>query len=174
VAHLGAAVLLVGVAGTATGAHVGGVLGPGQSVTVRGYVLRLDRIAEADADGPGAAVRATVDVSSSSRGHGGRHLATLRPVAMLAGAGERVSVAGLRSTPFEDLQVNLRAVGPRGESAVVDVTVLPLMQWVWWGGLLIVAALARVGADHGRNHAVDRRPQPSAGLVHEVPSRAQP
>src|SRR5204862_6231370 len=115
VAHLGVAVLLVGVAGTTTGVHRGGVLGPNQRMTVLGYVLSLDRIESADAVGPGAAVRATIEV----RRRGGRHVATLRPAAMLSGAGQRVSVAGLRSTPFEDLQVTLRAVGPDGTSAVV-------------------------------------------------------
>jgi cytochrome c-type biogenesis protein CcmF len=140
--------VLVGVVGTTTGAHRGGVLGPDQHMTVRGYVLRLVRLEPADAAGPGAAVRAVVDV-----GRGGRHIATLRPVAMLTGAGQRVSVAGLRSTPFEDLQVTLRAIGPGGASAVVDITVLPLMQWVWWGGLLVVVALATLrSGDKGGTH----------------------
>ncbi len=139
-AHLGVAVLLVGVAGTTTGTQRGGVLGPGQEMAVRGYVLTLDGIEEADAAGPGAAVRAAVGVE-----RGGRRIATLRPVAMLSGAGQRVSVAGLRSTPAEDLQVTLRAIGAEGTSAVVDVTVLPLMQWVWWGGLLVAGAVAAAG-----------------------------
>ena len=136
-AHLGVAVLLVGVVGTSTGTHRGGVLGPDQGVAVRGYVLRLVRVEPADPAGPGAAVRAVVDVQRN-----GRHVATLRPVALLTGAGQRVSVAGLRSTPFEDLQVTLRAIGPDGTEAVVDATVLPMMQWVWWGGLLVAIGIA--------------------------------
>ena len=155
-AHLGVAVLLVGVVGTSTGVHRGGVLGPGQRVAVRGYALTLDRIDAADAAGPGAAVRATVDVR-----RGGRRLGALQPVAMLTGAGQRVSVAGLRSTPFEDLQVTLRAIGPDGTEVVVDVTVLPMMQWVWWGGLLAVAGLGLAGGGSAQGAEVEHGHPPS-------------
>ena len=136
-AHLGAAVLLVGVLATSAATRDRGVLGPDQAVTVAGYTLRLVSLTPADAEGPGAAVTATVAVE-----RGGEQVATLRPKAMLSGLGQRVSVSGLRSTPWEDLQVTLRVVGPGGDGAVVDVAVTPLMQWVWWGGLLIAAGLA--------------------------------
>ena len=135
--HLGVAVLLVGVLATSAATRDRGVLGPDQAVTVAGYTLRLVALAPGDAEGPGAAVTATIAVQ-----RGEEQVATLRPKAMLSGAGQRVSVSGLRSTPLEDLQVTLRVVGPQGDGAVVDVAVTPLMQWVWWGGLLMAAGLA--------------------------------
>ncbi|MFP5317259.1 MAG: cytochrome c-type biogenesis CcmF C-terminal domain-containing protein [Acidimicrobiia bacterium] len=144
VAHLGMAVLLVGVLATSAATRERGVLGPGQDMAVAGYTLRLAAVTPADAEGPGAAVTATVAVE-----RGGERVATLRPKAMLSGAGQRVSVSGLRSTLLEDLQVTLRAVGPQGDGAVVDVAVTPLVQWVWWGGLLVAVGLALSVASGG-------------------------
>jgi cytochrome c-type biogenesis protein CcmF len=139
-AHLGVAVLLAGVAGTTTGASATASLVPGETVTVRGWRLHLDEVAAVAAPGAvdgGRAARATVVLS-----RGGRRLATLRPVALLSDTGQRVSVVALRSTPLTDVQVALRAVAGGQGAAVVEIHVLPLVQLVWWGGLLIVAGLA--------------------------------
>jgi cytochrome c-type biogenesis protein CcmF len=136
-AHLGVTVLLAGVAGTTTGAHVTAPLAPGQAVVVRGWTLRLLDVLPADAPDGGRAAQADLTLSRS----GGR-VATLRPVALVSDTGQRVSVAALRSTPLTDVQVSLRSVGEGGATAVVDVGVAPLLQLVWWGGLLVVAGLA--------------------------------
>ena len=136
-AHLGVAVLLAGVAGTTTGTQVTAPLSAGEEVAVRGFVLRLDAVEPADAPDGGRAARA---VLSLRRGDGA--LATLRPVALVSDTGQRVSVAALRSTPLQDVQVALRAVGDGGAAVIVEIAVVPLMQLVWWGGLLLVAGLA--------------------------------
>jgi cytochrome c biogenesis factor len=120
-------------------------LAPGQEVAVRGYTLRLLDVVPAGAPDGGRAARATLELR---RGHD--LLATLRPVALLSGTGQRVSVAALRSTPLTDVQVALRAVGEGGATAVVEVGVLPLMQEVWWGGLLVIAGLALTAAQSRR------------------------
>lgn len=137
-AHLGVAVLLAGVAGTTTGAHVTTSLAPGQEVVVRGRALRLVDVVPAEAPDGGRAARANLVLS-----RGGDTVTTLRPVALVSGIGERVSVIALRSTPLSDFQVALRSVGEGGATAVVEVGVQPLMQLVWWGGLLVVAGLAQ-------------------------------
>jgi cytochrome c biogenesis factor len=136
-AHLGVAVLLAGVAGTTTGTQVTAPLSAGDEATVRGFTLRLDSVEPADAPDGGRAARA---VLSLRRGDGA--LGTLRPVALVSDTGQRVSVAALRSTPLQDVQVALRAVGDGGGAVIVEVAVLPLMQLVWWGGLLLLAGLA--------------------------------
>jgi cytochrome c-type biogenesis protein CcmF len=136
VAHLGVAVLLAGVAGTATGVHRTTSLVPGQEVTVRGQTLRLDRVDPVPAPDGGRAARATLTVRRD-----GRHLATLRPVALVAASGDRVSEAALRSTPLADLQVALRTVSSGGGAVVVEIFVVPLAQWVWWGALLIAVGI---------------------------------
>ncbi|HUR05883.1 MAG TPA: cytochrome c-type biogenesis CcmF C-terminal domain-containing protein, partial [Nonomuraea sp.] len=136
-AHLGVAVLLAGVAGTTTGTQVTAPLSAGDEVTVRGYTLRLDDVAPAAAPDGGRAARAVLAVR-----RGDDALSMLRPVALVSAQGQRVSVAALRSTPLQDVQVALRAVGDGGEAVIVEIAVLPLMQLVWWGGLLLVAGLA--------------------------------
>jgi cytochrome c-type biogenesis protein CcmF len=141
VAHFGAAVLLVGVLAGTTSVHRSAVLDREQAVSVGGFTLRLEGIVTADPMGPGAAVRAEVGLWRDER-----RVATLRPYALVTEPAQRVSVAGLRSTPVEDVMVVLRAVGPDGASAVVDVHVRPLAAWVWWGGLLVAAGLALAAA----------------------------
>jgi cytochrome c-type biogenesis protein CcmF len=136
-AHLGVAVLLAGVAGTTTGTQVTAPLSAGDEVTVRGFTLRLDGVEPAEAPDGGRAARAVLSMR-----RGDDALATLRPVALLSPQGQRVSVAALRSTPVQDVQVALRAVGDGGGAVIVEIAVLPLMQLVWWGGLLLVAGLA--------------------------------
>ena len=137
-AHLGVAVMLAGVAGTTTGTHVTTSLAPGQETAVRGWTLRLLDVVPADAPDEGRAARANLLLR-----RGDDTIATLRPVALVSATGERVSVLALRSTPSSDFQVALRAVGEGGATAVVEVGVQPLMQLVWWGGLLVVAGLAQ-------------------------------
>jgi cytochrome c-type biogenesis protein CcmF len=136
-AHLGVAVLLAGVAGTTTGTQVTAPLSAGEEVTVRGFTLRLDGVVPAEAPDGGRAARAVLTLR---RGDGS--VATLRPVALVSDQGQRVSVAALRSTPLQDVQVALRAVGDGGGAVIVEIAVVPLMQLVWWGGLTLVAGLA--------------------------------
>ncbi len=136
VAHLGVAVLLAGVAGTATGTHRSTSLVPGQSVTVRDDTILLEEVVPVAAPDGGRAARATLTVFRD-----GRRVATLRPVALVAASGDRVSEAALRSTPLEDLQVALRTVSSGGGAVVVEIFVVPLAQWVWWGALLVAAGL---------------------------------
>ena len=136
-AHVGVAVLLAGVAGTTTGASVITSLEPDDQVTVREYTLRLVDVVPVAVPHGGRAAQARLELL-----RGDRSLGTLGPEALVSATGQRVSVAALRSTPLTDVQVALRAVGDGGEAVVVEVGVLPLLQLVWWGGLLIVAGLA--------------------------------
>ena len=136
VAHLGVAVLLAGVAGTATGTHRTASLVPGQSITVRDFTLRLEEVVPVPAPDGGRAAQAHIAVDRDDH-----HLATLRPVALIAARGDRVSEAALRSTPLQDLQVALRNVSTGGGAVVVEVFVVPLAQWVWWGALLVALGI---------------------------------
>ena len=145
-AHLGVVVLLAGVAGTATGTHRTASLVPGQTVTVRDYAIRLEAVAPVPAPDGGRAAQASLSVEWR-----GREVATLRPVALVAASGDRVSEAAMRSTPVEDLQVALRTVSDGGGAVVVEIFVVPLAQWVWWGALLMAAG---IGLSTGR------RPRP--------------
>jgi cytochrome c-type biogenesis protein CcmF len=157
-AHLGVAVLLAGVAGTTTGTQVTAPLSLDDEVTVRGFTLRLDGVEPVEAPDGGRAARAVLSMR-----RGDDALATLRPVALISPQGQRVSVAALRSTPVQDVQVALRAVGDGGGAVIVEIAVLPMMQLVWWGGLLLVAGLAWT-AVRGRPPAPAEVVEPPATL----------
>ena len=151
VAHLGVIVLLAGVAGTASGTHRTASLLPGQSITVRDFTVRLDDVVPVPAPDGGRAAQATLDVS-----RGRHHVATLRPVALIARSGDRVSEAALRSTPLHDLQVALRSVSGGGGAVVLEVFVIPMAQWVWWGALLVALGIALSAC--GQRRRVPGRP----------------
>ena len=123
-------------AGTATGTHRTASLVPGQSITVRHFTLRLEEVVPVPAPDGGRAAQAHIAL-----GRDDRHLATLRPVALIAARGDRVSEAALRSTPLQDVQVALRRVSTGGGAVVVEVFVVPLAQWVWWGALLVALGI---------------------------------
>ena len=81
IAHLGVAVLLAGVAGTTTGAHVAVPLGPGDEVEVRGWTLQLIDVVPVAAPDGGRAAQANLLLR-----RGGETVATLRPVALVSDA----------------------------------------------------------------------------------------
>ncbi len=172
-AHLGVAVLLAGVAGTTTGTQVTAPLATGGEVTVRGFTFRLEGVEPAPAADGARAARAVLSLSRD-----GDALATLRPVALISATGQRVSVAALRSTPLQDVQVALRAVGEGGDRVIVEIGVHPLMQLVWWGGILVVAGLAVSAAgirSQGGAHEPARRESDRSGGGDGPPGRsAQP
>ncbi|HEX7277346.1 MAG TPA: cytochrome c-type biogenesis CcmF C-terminal domain-containing protein, partial [Acidimicrobiales bacterium] len=162
-AHLGVAVLLAGVAGTATGTHRTARLVPGPSIEVRHFTLRLEEVVPVAAPDGGRAAQATIAVE-----RGTRHRGTLRPVALVARSGDRVSEAALRSTPAADLQVALRNVSSGGGAVVVEVFVVPLAQWVWWGALLMAAGIATAAVR--RPALASREPVTAARARDQLPS----
>jgi cytochrome c-type biogenesis protein CcmF len=134
-AHLAAAVLLAGVAGTTAATTVAATVPIGGSIDVAGYEVRGDSVEVLSApDDPHGRVGAHVTVLRD-----GDVVARFDPeLAVYPELGTAVAVASLRSTPLTDLQVLLRNAGDDRVLLVVHVT--PLVQWIWWGGILLVAA----------------------------------
>lgn len=159
-AHLGVAVLLVGVAGTASGHDASGPFAVGEPFGVGGHEVEL--VAIDVEDGPvvdSSAVVATVDVD----GH------RLRP-SLVAYPRRDVLLAetSVRSTPLVDVQVVLRHATDDGR-AILDVHVNPLQQLVWWGGLLLVTAGTWTFAGSSRrSRSGDARRVPDAPEVPET------
>jgi cytochrome c-type biogenesis protein CcmF len=127
-AHAGAALLLLGVAGTATGEQVTVPIAVGEVVDLAGHEVLLEGIrTEAGPTSASTAVVADVRID----GHA-------RTPALVAHPDRGVLLAEstLRSTPAVDVQVILRDASD--DRAIVTVTVSPLQQLVWWGGLVTV------------------------------------
>ncbi|MBW3627159.1 MAG: cytochrome c biogenesis protein CcsA, partial [Actinobacteria bacterium] len=155
VAHLGVVVLLAGVAGSSAGSTQTLVLAPGAEVEAGAYRLRHEGVAVAPTSRGDQRVRLEVGLSRS-----GERIAVLHPEQVVfEGRGLVLAETALRSTPWEDVLVALRRVNDDG-TAVLEVSVRPLVMWVWWGGLLVAAggALALRGP-------LRRLPDPRGSVV---------
>lgn len=128
-AHAGIAMLLLGVAGTATGTQRAVTVAAGESVSVGGHEVVLDAITiEPGPTRTSTAVVAAVTIDGDVR----------RPsLVSYPDRGVLLAESTLRSTPAADVQVILRNADD--DLALLIVNVSPLQQLVWWGGLLVVA-----------------------------------
>ncbi len=152
-AHLGMALFLVGVAGSALGDDFTGSMRPGDTVNVAGKEVRLEFVELGEADRY-VFVRGGVDVDGRNatpeiRAYEDQALPVAEP-ALLAGL-------------FEDVIVAISLLFPDGETVEVSVFVRPLVTWVWAGAL--VMGLAGLVALFGRDGVVAaRRPRATAVL----------
>jgi cytochrome c-type biogenesis protein CcmF len=157
VAHLGAAVLLAGIAGSTTGHSTAQSVAPGEAVALGGYEVRNDGV-EVLSDPADAVARVGVTVTVL---HGGSPVAVLHPeLDVYRERGIVLPEASLRSTPFDDVQVLLRQADDDGR-ALLLVHVRPLVTWVWWGGLLVVAGGALSLSPSSRRPGGPRGPRAS-------------
>jgi cytochrome c-type biogenesis protein CcmF len=154
VAHAGLGLLLLGVAGTATGATERIAARPGDTVRVLGVAVDYHGVSVEERPSAG---------TGTSTGSG----ATSAVIAEVRTAGQDLEPSlvayperrqllaetSLISTPRRDIQVALRDARDNG-TAVLEIGVHPLQQLVWWGALVLVAA--------GPILAWDRRRRPTA------------
>lgn len=128
-AHVGIALLLLGVAGTATGTQRAVTVAPGEAISVGGHEVVLDAVTiEPGPTRTSTAVVAAITIDGEAR----------RPsLVSYPDRGVLLAESTLRSTPAADIQVILRNADD--DLALLIVNVSPLQQLVWWGGLLVVA-----------------------------------
>jgi cytochrome c-type biogenesis protein CcmF len=140
-AHLGMALFLVGVAGSAFGARYGGSMMPGDTVIVADHEVTLDAVTTGETDRY-VYVRATFSVDGK----------VMTPE-IRAYEDQTMPVAEpeLRSTLVDDVILAVSLLFPDGSTVAVSVFVLPLVWWVWVGaatmGLAgLFALFSRAGA----------------------------
>ncbi|MFP4073354.1 MAG: cytochrome c-type biogenesis CcmF C-terminal domain-containing protein [Actinomycetota bacterium] len=153
-AHLGMAVLLVGVAGSSFGGDFTGSMRPGESVTVAGHELVLRGVETGEADRY-VFVRADFDldgapISPEIRGYEEQTTPVAEPA--------------LRAGLVDDVIVAVSLLFPDGETVEVSVFVRPLVMWVWAGAGLIalaglVALFGRGGAASGPRRSATAEPR---------------
>ncbi|HZD23954.1 MAG TPA: cytochrome c biogenesis protein CcsA, partial [Acidimicrobiia bacterium] len=164
-AHLGLAVVLVGVAGSSLGDQFEGSMTVGDTVVVSGHEVTLEEVTIGEA-GRFLFVRARFDVDGNP----------LTPeIRAYEDQDLPVSEPALRSTPIDDVIVAPSLLFPDGETVAVSVFVRPLVWWVWVGGALIgLAGLAALFWRDGAG-AVPHRPARatllSAGTTSDSASR---
>ncbi len=132
VVHLGIVMLFVGFAGQAFQSQSRGLLGEGDELRVKDYVLRATSIVSGD--NPNYAFqRINLDITKN-----GKTLGTLTPDRRFFKASEQpTSHVAIRSAFLEDLYTVLAGQDPDSGKAVVEVFVNPLVRWVWIGGFVM-------------------------------------
>ena len=131
-AHAGLGVTLMGIAGTTVWrSEALQVLGPGDTMTVGGYTLRLDHMESVQ--GPNyTADRAVVDVLSD-----GRRVAVVGPEKRLYPTqGMAISDTAIRTTGLEDLYLALGDERGNGRWTIRAYT-NPLAPFIWFGGAIM-------------------------------------
>ena len=139
VIHLGAIVIVVGVAISSTMTVSKEVaLASGESFALGRYTLTFVG-AEVRSEGHRDAVVARVDVTQ-----GGRHLASLTPrMNYYASQQTPIGTPAVRSTLFEDLYLSLLSVDPARQTIGLRALVNPMVSWIWAGMILMaIGAIA--------------------------------
>ncbi|HEY3141436.1 MAG TPA: cytochrome c biogenesis protein CcsA, partial [Acidimicrobiales bacterium] len=126
IAHAGLGLLLLGIAGTATGRTETFPVQPGDTIEVLGEKIEYRGVEAVNSSTVVADVHAAGhDLAPSLVAYPERHIL--------------LAETSLISTPRHDVQVALRDAQNDG-SAVLQVGVHPLQLWVWWGALALVLA----------------------------------
>lgn len=154
-AHLGMAIVLIGIAGSSFGANFAGPMMAGDSEVVGGHVVTLVEVTSGES-GRLQYVRATFDVDGTEiapeiRAYEDQLVPVAEPV--------------IRTTIIDDVIVAVSLLFPDGETVAVSVFVRPLVWLVWVGAALIglaglIALVARDGAAARRRLPATAGPQP--------------
>lgn len=156
VAHLGMAIVLVGVAGSSFGSEFEGSMRVGESVVVGDHEVTLEDLSTGQS-GRLQYVRASFVVDG----------ALLTPeIRAYEDQALPVSEPALRSTPVDDVVVATSLLFSDGETVAVSVFVRPLVWWVWVGAALIglaglVALFSRYGAAAVPRRSAKAKPLPA-------------
>ena len=138
VVHLGITVIGIGVIGsTLFQMETQRTLAVGDSLQIGGYQMRFDglQIGQIADDGR------VMDIANVTVLRNGAPLASLRPRHDLYPASDsmnNMNIAGAHSTLENDFYVLLVGWSANGASATFKVYVNPLVNLVWWGGLVLI------------------------------------
>ncbi|MDE0608979.1 MAG: cytochrome c biogenesis protein CcsA [Anaerolineaceae bacterium] len=152
VVHLGVTVIGIGVIGsTLFQAETQRTLARGESLTLQNYELRYEGFNEALA-GDGRLLR----VAAVTLSREGREIATLRPRIDVFPQ-QPMTIAGIHSSAENDVYVLLTGHDESGARATFRLTINPLINFVWWGGLLLLAGTLIAAWPGGANVATHRQ-----------------
>src|SRR5438067_3146029 len=132
--HIGIVLIFLGFAGNAYKRDVTQVLQPGQQMTVGAYTVRNDQVKVIE-DGQKQSVVAYISVFK-----GGKQIDTMYPAKASFRKHQNEpprTDAAIRRSIAEDLYIVLDSFDLGTQTITVDVTINPLVNWVWMGfGLL--------------------------------------
>ncbi len=151
-AHIGVIMVALGITASSTYRTEREVtLKPGQFVEVGEFRVRFDSVT-ASREPHRDVIRAQLTAF-----RGNRELARMDPrLNFYIVRQEPVTTPAVRSTPKNDLYINLLAFAQDGSTATLNVIIEPLVYWIWLGGL-VVAIGGVIAALPPRRRAVARR-----------------
>jgi cytochrome c-type biogenesis protein CcmF len=128
IVHVGIVLMCLGFAGQGFKQSEQVMLKPGQQTTVGEYTVRMD------------ALRVTQDSTKQMvTGHftvfdGGSEIAKMYPARWFFNKHEEPTTeVAIRRTLTEDLYLNMPSYGVKDQSANLEITVNPLVNWIWFG-----------------------------------------
>ncbi|MBI4771082.1 MAG: heme lyase CcmF/NrfE family subunit [Chloroflexi bacterium] len=136
VIHLGVVVMAIGIIGNAAfQRETQATLSRGETLTLAGYTMRYDSLAQFDTPDDRNVARAVVSVFRN-----GRALGELYPRRDYYYSSQQpMTIPGVRSSLEDDFYVLLVGWEPIAESgATFKVYYNPLINWVWAGGLIFI------------------------------------
>jgi cytochrome c-type biogenesis protein CcmF len=134
VVHVGIVLVFLGFAGNGFKTEEQARLKPGQQVAVPPYVVRFNTISVTD-DGRKQMVTAHVEASRN-----GTPLGKMYPARWFfrGREDEPTTEIALRRSFADDLYVNLAGYELESQAAILQVTVNPLVNWIWFGVGVII------------------------------------
>lgn len=133
IVHLGIVLLFVGFAGQAFRFETQKLMGPGDLLHAKNYLIRCENLTS------GQNANYTYETAVLSVTKGGHALGEMRPQKRLYLASQQpLSRVALHSTLAEDLYVVLAGQDPDSGKVLIHVIINPLVQWVWIGGMVVL------------------------------------
>lgn len=132
--HLALVIVALGITGSSVyGQEAVLTLAPGQSAQVGAYALRYEGLKmEFQANRQIFATQLALDVNGKPAG-------TLTPSQVLFPTmSQPIAGVSIRSTPGGDVYTVLQAIDTRGQVATFDVFINPLVNFIWFGGILFL------------------------------------
>ncbi len=133
IVHLGIVLLFVGFAGQAFRFETQKLMGPGDLLQAKDYLIRCEGLTS------GQHANYTYETAILSVTRDGRALGEMRPQKRVYMASqEALSHIALRTNLARDLYVVLAGQDPDSGKVLIHVIINPLVQWVWIGGLVVL------------------------------------
>jgi cytochrome c-type biogenesis protein CcmF len=128
IVHVGIVLMCLGFAGQGFKQSEQVMLKPGQQATLGDYTIRMDAL-RVTQDNTKQMVTAHFTVFD-----GGREIAKMYPARWFFNKHEEPTTeVAIRRTPSEDLYLNMPSYGVKDQSANLEITINPLVNWIWFG-----------------------------------------
>ena len=144
IVHAGVVVLFMGLAGAAFDRRVVQELVPGEAMTVRSPLGTEYRLVYESLSHSRPRVAEDVDENDwrwtalMTAYRNGERIGILRPERRFYPVMDQASTeVGISSSALEDLYVIPRELDSQSDRASFEVKVLPLVPWIWYGGLVV-------------------------------------